>query len=79
MRARRSNARIPAQSDIVFDYAKTAAKRQNNGVENAFDYPGLVQPHRPLFARAKDLSGGCALRRKGDIYRTDEASMISFC
>jgi urocanate hydratase len=61
---------------IVFDYGNNLRQRaKDNGVENAFDYPGFVPAYiRPLFCEGKGPFRWVALSGdKEDIYKTDEA------
>ena len=66
---------------IVFDYGNNLRQRAiDNGVENAFDYPGFVPAYiRPLFCEGKGPFRWVALSgEKEDIYKTDEAIMNLF-
>ncbi|MCO6510338.1 MAG: urocanate hydratase [Aridibacter famidurans] len=66
---------------IVFDYGNNLRQRAlDNGVSNAFDYPGFVPAYiRPLFCEGKGPFRWVALSgEKEDIYRTDEAIMNLF-
>ncbi len=66
---------------IVFDYGNNLRQRaKDNGVGNAFDYPGFVPAYiRPLFCVGKGPFRWVALSgEKEDIYRTDEAIMNLF-
>ncbi|MGI9034552.1 MAG: urocanate hydratase, partial [Pyrinomonadaceae bacterium] len=66
---------------IVFDYGNNLRQRaKDNGVENAFDYPGFVPAYiRPLFCEGKGPFRWVALSGdKSDIYKTDEAIMNLF-
>ncbi len=66
---------------IVFDYGNNLRQRaKDNGVENAFDYPGFVPAYiRPLFCEGKGPFRWVALSGdKEDIYKTDEAMMNLF-
>ncbi len=66
---------------IVFDYGNNLRQRAlDNGVENAFDYPGFVPAYiRPLFCTGKGPFRWVALSgEKEDIYKTDEAIMNLF-
>ena len=66
---------------IVFDYGNNLRQRaKDNGVANAFDYPGFVPAYiRPLFCEGKGPFRWVALSGdKEDIYRTDEAIMNLF-
>jgi urocanate hydratase len=66
---------------IVFDYGNNLRQRaKDNGVKNAFDYPGFVPAYiRPLFCEGKGPFRWVALSgEKEDIYKTDEAIMNLF-
>ncbi|MDQ3798450.1 MAG: urocanate hydratase [Acidobacteriota bacterium] len=66
---------------VVFDYGNNLRQRaKDNGVENAFDYPGFVPAYiRPLFCEGKGPFRWVALSgEKEDIYKTDEAIMNLF-
>ena len=66
---------------VVFDYGNNLRQRAlDNGVENAFDYPGFVPAYiRPLFCEGKGPFRWVALSGdKEDIYRTDQAIMDLF-
>ncbi len=66
---------------IVFDYGNNLRQRaKDNGVENAFDYPGFVPAYiRPLFCEGKGPFRWVALSGDAeDIYKTDEAIMNLF-
>lgn len=66
---------------VVFDYGNNLRQRaQDNGVKNAFDYPGFVPAYiRPLFCEGKGPFRWVALSGdKEDIYKTDEAIMNLF-
>jgi len=66
---------------VVFDYGNNLRQRAyDNGVANAFDYPGFVPAYiRPLFCEGKGPFRWVALSGdKEDIYRTDEAIMNLF-
>ncbi len=66
---------------IVFDYGNNLRQRaKDNGVANAFDYPGFVPAYiRPLFCEGKGPFRWVALSgEKEDIYKTDEAIMNLF-
>ena len=66
---------------IVFDYGNNLRQRaKDNGVTNAFDYPGFVPAYiRPLFCEGKGPFRWVALSGdKEDIYKTDEAMMNLF-
>jgi urocanate hydratase len=69
------------RGSIVFDYGNNLRQRAlDNGVANAFDYPGFVPAYiRPLFCEGKGPFRWVALSgEKEDIYRTDEAIMNLF-
>ena len=69
------------RGSIVFDYGNNLRQRaKDNGVENAFDYPGFVPAYiRPLFCEGKGPFRWVALSgEKEDIYKTDEAIMNLF-
>ena len=69
------------RGSIVFDYGNNLRQRAlDNGVENAFDYPGFVPAYiRPLFCEGKGPFRWIALSgEKEDIYKTDEAIMNLF-
>ncbi len=66
---------------IVFDYGNNLRQRaKDDGVENAFDYPGFVPAYiRPLFCEGKGPFRWVALSGDAeDIYKTDEAIMNLF-
>jgi urocanate hydratase len=66
---------------VVFDYGNNLRQRaKDNGVENAFDYPGFVPAYiRPLFCEGKGPFRWVALSGdREDIYRTDDAIMNLF-
>ncbi len=66
---------------VVFDYGNNLRQRAfDNGVNNAFDYPGFVPAYiRPLFCEGKGPFRWVALSGdKEDIYKTDEAIMNLF-
>ncbi len=66
---------------IVFDYGNNLRQRaKDNGVENAFDYPGFVPAYiRPLFCEGKGPFRWVALSGdKEDIYKIDELMMNLF-
>jgi urocanate hydratase len=66
---------------VVFDYGNNIRQRaKDNGVENAFDYPGFVPAYiRPLFCEGKGPFRWVALSGEAeDIYKTDEAIMNLF-
>ena len=65
----------------VFDYGNNLRQRAfDNGVANAFDYPGFVPAYiRPLFCEGKGPFRWVALSgEKEDIYKTDDAIMNLF-
>ena len=69
------------RGSIVFDYGNNLRQRAlDNGVENAFDYPGFVPAYiRPLFCEGKGPFRWVALSgEKEDIYKTDRAIMDLF-
>jgi urocanate hydratase len=69
------------RGSVVFDYGNNLRQRAfDNGVPNAFDYPGFVPAYiRPLFCEGKGPFRWVALSgEKEDIYRTDEAIMNLF-
>lgn len=69
------------RGSIVFDYGNNLRQRAlDNGVANAFDYPGFVPAYiRPLFCEGKGPFRWVALSGdREDIYRTDEAIMNLF-
>ena len=69
------------RGSIVFDYGNNLRQRaKDNGVENAFDYPGFVPAYiRPLFCEGKGPFRWVALSGdKEDIYKTDRAIMDLF-
>ncbi len=81
--ARHVNAMLEFQKRgaIVFDYGNNLRQRaKDNGVENAFDYPGFVPAYiRPLFCEGKGPFRWVALSGDAeDIYKTDEAIMNLF-
>ena len=66
---------------VVFDYGNNLRQRAfDNGVNEAFDYPGFVPAYiRPLFCEGKGPFRWVALSgEKEDIYKTDEAVMNLF-
>jgi urocanate hydratase len=66
---------------VVFDYGNNLRQRAfDNGVKDAFDYPGFVPAYiRPLFCEGKGPFRWVALSGdKDDIYKTDEAIMNLF-
>jgi urocanate hydratase len=69
------------RGSVVFDYGNNLRQRAfDNGVSNAFDYPGFVPAYiRPLFCEGKGPFRWVALSgEKEDIYKTDEAIMSLF-
>ncbi len=69
------------RGSVVFDYGNNLRQRaKDNGVANAFDYPGFVPAYiRPLFCEGKGPFRWVALSGdKEDIYKTDEAVMNLF-
>src|SRR5687767_1864425 len=69
------------RGSIVFDYGNNLRQRAlDNGVVNAFDYPGFVPAFlRPLFCQGKGPFRWVALSGdKEDIYKTDQAIMDLF-
>src|SRR5687768_2086907 len=69
------------RGSVVFDYGNNLRQRAlDNGVENAFSYPGFVPAYiRPLFCEGKGPFRWVALSgKKEDIFRTDEAIMNLF-
>jgi urocanate hydratase len=66
---------------IVFDYGNNIRQQAfNNGLKNAFDYPGFVPAYiRPLFCEGKGPFRWVALSGDpNDIYATDEAILELF-
>jgi len=66
---------------VVFDYGNNIRQQAfNQGVENAFDFPGFVPAYiRPLFCQGKGPFRWVALSGDPeDIYRTDEAILELF-
>src|SRR5215218_39635 len=66
---------------VVFDYGNNLRQRaKDNGVANAFDYPGFVPAYiRPLFCEGKGPFRWVALSGdREDIYKTDRAIMNLF-
>jgi urocanate hydratase len=66
---------------VVFDYGNNLRQRAyDNGVNEAFDYPGFVPAYiRPLFCEGKGPFRWVALSGdRDDIYKTDEAIMNLF-
>ena len=73
--------RFQKLGSVVFDYGNNLRQRAlDNGVEDAFDYPGFVPAYiRPLFCEGKGPFRWVALSGdKEDIYKTDEAIMNLF-
>ncbi len=69
------------RGSVVFDYGNNLRQRaKDNGVANAFDYPGFVPAYiRPLFCEGKGPFRWVALSGdREDIYRTDEAILNLF-
>ena len=69
------------QGSIVFDYGNNIRQQAyNNGLKNAFDYPGFVPAYiRPLFCEGKGPFRWVALSGDpADIYATDEAILELF-
>jgi urocanate hydratase len=69
------------RGSIVFDYGNNLRQRAfDNGVANAFDYPGFVPAYiRPLFCEGKGPFRWVALSgERDDIYKTDDAIMNLF-
>ncbi len=70
-----------ARGSVVFDYGNNLRQRAyDQGVKNAFDYPGFVPAYiRPLFCEGKGPFRWVALSGDPeDIYRTDEAILELF-
>jgi urocanate hydratase len=70
-----------AKGSVVFDYGNNIRQRAfDNGVSNAFDYPGFVPAYiRPLFCEGKGPFRWVALSGDPeDIYKTDKAMMELF-
>ncbi|NWJ47527.1 MAG: urocanate hydratase [Chloroflexi bacterium] len=70
-----------AKGSIVFDYGNNLRQRAyDNGLKNAFDYPGFVPAYiRPLFCEGKGPFRWVALSgNPQDIYKTDRAIMELF-
>jgi len=70
-----------ARGSVVFDYGNNLRQRAyDEGVLNAFDYPGFVPAYiRPLFCEGKGPFRWVALSGDpADIYRTDQAIMELF-
>ncbi|HXG85925.1 MAG TPA: urocanate hydratase [Pyrinomonadaceae bacterium] len=69
------------RGSIVFDYGNNLRQRaKDNGVRNAFDYPGFVPAYiRPLFCEGMGPFRWVALSgEREDIYKTDAAIMNLF-
>jgi urocanate hydratase len=69
------------RGSVVFDYGNNLRQRaKDNGVANAFDYPGFVPAYiRPLFCEGKGPFRWVALSGdKDDIRKTDDAVMGLF-
>jgi urocanate hydratase len=69
------------RGSVVFDYGNNLRQRAyDNGVLNAFDYPGFVPAYiRPLFCEGKGPFRWVALSgEREDIYKTDQAIMDLF-
>ncbi len=69
------------RGSIVFDYGNNIrGEAKENGVENAFDFPGFVPAYiRPLFNDGKGPFRWAALSgNPEDIYTTDKAVMEAF-
>jgi urocanate hydratase len=70
-----------AHGSVVFDYGNNLRQRAyDQGVTNAFDYPGFVPAYiRPLFCEGKGPFRWVALSGDPqDIYRTDQAILDLF-
>jgi urocanate hydratase len=70
-----------AKGSVVFDYGNNIRQRAfDNGVSNAFDYPGFVPAYiRPLFCEGKGPFRWVALSGDPqDIYATDKAMLELF-
>jgi urocanate hydratase len=70
-----------AKGSVVFDYGNNLRQRAlDNGVSNAFDYPGFVPAYiRPLFCEGKGPFRWVALSGDPeDIYKTDQAMLELF-
>ncbi|HHJ06706.1 MAG TPA: urocanate hydratase, partial [Anaerolineae bacterium] len=70
-----------AKGSIVFDYGNNLRQRAfDNGLKNAFDYPGFVPAYiRPLFCEGKGPFRWVALSGDpADIYVTDQAILELF-
>lgn len=69
------------QGSVVFDYGNNIRQQAfNNGLENAFDFPGFVPAYiRPLFCEGKGPFRWAALSGDPkDIYRTDQVILDEF-
>jgi urocanate hydratase len=69
------------RGSVVFDYGNNLRQRAfDNGVQNAFDYPGFVPAYiRPLFCVGKGPFRWVALSGETeDIFKTDKAIMDLF-
>lgn len=69
------------EGSIVFDYGNNIRQQAfNNGVKNAFDFPGFVPAYiRPLFCEGKGPFRWAALSGDPkDIYRTDQVILEEF-
>jgi urocanate hydratase len=72
---------LQARGSVVFDYGNNLRQQAyNEGVANAFDYPGFVPAYiRPLFCEGKGPFRWVALSGDPeDIYRTDQAILDMF-
>ncbi len=70
-----------AKGSVVFDYGNNIRQRAlDNGVSNAFEYPGFVPAYiRPLFCEGKGPFRWVALSGDPeDIYKTDQAMLELF-
>jgi urocanate hydratase len=70
-----------ARGSVVFDYGNNLRQQAyNEGVANAFDYPGFVPAYiRPLFCEGKGPFRWVALSGDpNDIYRTDQTILELF-
>jgi urocanate hydratase len=70
-----------AKGSVVFDYGNNLRQRAlDNGVSNAFEYPGFVPAYiRPLFCEGKGPFRWVALSGDPeDIYKTDQAMLELF-
>lgn len=69
------------QGSVVFDYGNNIRQQAfNNGLQNAFDFPGFVPAYiRPLFCEGKGPFRWAALSGDPkDIYRTDRVILEEF-